>query len=132
MRSTFNPSNDMVSAAHYARTIARKSAEDIISAAKRANDAIVDLPAINEEGNSVMHGANNWMIYVRDDLLTAFDFLRFSCGSDYHDLLKYTHKYAALGGAKFHSDAEWNEKGDHLEKLIPVIRARIGTNKELF
>lgn len=126
----FNPTQQMIDARLNGIAVARAAAEQIIKAARAAHDAIVDLPAENEHGQPIMHGANRAMLHTRDYLMATFDSLFYMVGRDFHDLLKFKHKFAAVDGARFHSDEAWAEKCSHLDGEIARLQKLVDEGRD--
>jgi len=124
----FNPTKQMIEARRESIQVARDTARQLIAAARVAHDAIVPLPHINEDGESVQHGANVQMTNVRNALIDAFNSLSWVISPDYDfreyiDLLKFTHKFA---GNRFRSDKEWTNDFSHLDAEIVRLKEKLG------
>jgi hypothetical protein len=128
MIQKYNPTAVQKNVIVTARTTARIASFRMIASALTAHDAIVDLPLKNEDGDAVRHGANTWMMYIRDSLLQAFSMLHGVVGRDYYDLVRYQHRFA---NGRFYSAEEFNSNLDHLNKEIVNISVRMGTDKEI-
>lgn len=92
----------------------------LIKSARALNEAgRIKLPYINEENDSpVLVGAFKNVDYARDALMGAFHQLSEIVDRDYTDYLKFTHKYAAINGLRFHTDEEWAKVGSHLDNWV--------------
>lgn len=124
----FNATTEMVAARANALKVARAAAEELIVAARQAHDSIVTLPATNpENGEPIVHGANKQMTYTRDNLLSGFNALWIAVGRDYHDLLKFKHRYA---GNRFRSDEQWAKEWSHLDGEIVRLQKLVDEGKD--
>ena len=124
----FNPTQKMVKARIAAISTAWDAALNLIKSASILNDAIVELPHINENGDPVLHGANQQMIELRDTLLNSFNALVWVNVPDfdfrdYHDYLRYSFNYV---GGRFVSEEDWAKNHSHLDIERERLRDKLG------
>lgn len=114
------------------RLCARTTAEMLITQARIAwLESDFSLPAQNENGEPILHMARKQLTHVRDYLMQGFDGLRYACGRDYHDMLKYRYMYAAMGdGPRFYSEEEWDKKAHHLIVTQAYLQEKVSAGAD--